>query len=159
MRPGRAADHSPPSSAEVLQEWSYTSTPLWATTGPVTGLLYLYLYSHVHSRVECSRRFVLLLRRMFVWVTSSSPSAVFQCEYTFPKWSLIFRFRDQNFEPTSAVNPFYVNRGDVIRALVKNHFVSLAEFDRLVLKIFGAQHCREDPVVQVRLAPYCRAST
>jgi hypothetical protein len=30
VRPGRDADHSPPSSA------------LWATTGPVTALLYLY---------------------------------------------------------------------------------------------------------------------
>jgi len=39
VRPERAADHSPPSSAEV-----YTSTPLWPTTGPVTGLLYLYQY-------------------------------------------------------------------------------------------------------------------
>jgi len=44
VRPGRAADHSSPSSAEVLEELSYTSTPLWATTGHVTGLLYLYLY-------------------------------------------------------------------------------------------------------------------
>jgi hypothetical protein len=26
-RPGREADHSPPSSAEVKNEWSYTSTP------------------------------------------------------------------------------------------------------------------------------------
>jgi len=39
VRRGRAADHSPPSSTEVLD----TSTPLWATTGPVTGLLYLFL--------------------------------------------------------------------------------------------------------------------
>jgi hypothetical protein len=43
VRPGRAADHSPPSSAEVLEEWRNTSIPLWATTGPVTGLIYLYL--------------------------------------------------------------------------------------------------------------------
>jgi hypothetical protein len=43
MRPARAADHSPPSSAKVLEELSYTSTPLWATTGPVTGLLYVYM--------------------------------------------------------------------------------------------------------------------
>jgi hypothetical protein len=43
VRPGRDADHSPPSSAEVLEEYSYTSTPLWATTGPVTELLYLYI--------------------------------------------------------------------------------------------------------------------
>jgi hypothetical protein len=26
-RPGREADHSPPSSAEVKKAWSYTSTP------------------------------------------------------------------------------------------------------------------------------------
>jgi len=42
VRPGSAADYSPPSSAKVLKEWSYTSTPVWATNGPVTGLLYLY---------------------------------------------------------------------------------------------------------------------
>jgi hypothetical protein len=41
-RPGHAAEHSPSSRAEVLKEYSYTFTPLWATTGPVTELLYLY---------------------------------------------------------------------------------------------------------------------
>jgi hypothetical protein len=41
--PGRAADPSPPSSAEVVEEFSYTSTRLWATTGPVMELLYLSL--------------------------------------------------------------------------------------------------------------------
>jgi hypothetical protein len=40
LRPGRTADRSPPSSAEVLEEWSYTSNPLWATTGSVAWLLY-----------------------------------------------------------------------------------------------------------------------
>jgi hypothetical protein len=39
VRPERAADDSPRSRAEVLEDQSYTSTPLWATTGPVTGLL------------------------------------------------------------------------------------------------------------------------
>jgi len=39
---GRVADHTPPSSVEVLEEQSYTFTPLWATTGPVTGLLCLF---------------------------------------------------------------------------------------------------------------------
>jgi hypothetical protein len=29
-RPGREADHSPPSSAEVKNAWSYTSTPQYA---------------------------------------------------------------------------------------------------------------------------------
>jgi hypothetical protein len=43
VRPGRAADHSPPSSAEVMEEYSYTSTHPLGHTGPVTGLLYLYL--------------------------------------------------------------------------------------------------------------------
>jgi hypothetical protein len=41
MRPGRATDPSPPSSAKVLEEYSYISTSLWATTGTVTVLLYL----------------------------------------------------------------------------------------------------------------------
>ena len=44
MRPGRIVDHSPSSSAEVLEEKSYTSTPLWAAIGTVTGLLYLLYY-------------------------------------------------------------------------------------------------------------------
>ena len=42
MRPGRAAEHSPPSSATVMEEYSYTSTHPLGHTGPVTGSLYLY---------------------------------------------------------------------------------------------------------------------
>ena len=41
VRPGRAADHSPPSSAAVMEEYSYTSTHPLGHTGPVTGTLYL----------------------------------------------------------------------------------------------------------------------
>jgi hypothetical protein len=41
VRSGRAADPSPPSSAEVMEEWSYTSTHPLGHTRPVTGLLYL----------------------------------------------------------------------------------------------------------------------
>jgi hypothetical protein len=33
--PGRAADHSPPSSAEVKNAWSYTSTPPIRSNGVV----------------------------------------------------------------------------------------------------------------------------
>jgi len=55
--PGCAADHSPPSSAEVLKEYSYTSAPLWATTGPVTVLLYSLLTNslifHIHIESFC----------------------------------------------------------------------------------------------------------
>ena len=44
VRPGRVADHSPPSSAAVMEEYSYTSTHPLVHTGPVTGSLYLYIY-------------------------------------------------------------------------------------------------------------------
>jgi len=48
VRPGRAADHSPPSSAAVMEEYSYTSTHPLGHTGPVMGSLYLYLlYIHI----------------------------------------------------------------------------------------------------------------
>jgi hypothetical protein len=36
-RPGREADHSPPSSAEVKNSWSYTSTPPIRLQGVVLG--------------------------------------------------------------------------------------------------------------------------
>ena len=41
VRSERAADHSPPSSAAVMEEWSYTSTHPLGHTGPVTGSIYL----------------------------------------------------------------------------------------------------------------------
>ena len=43
VRPGRAADHSPPSSAAVMEEYSYTSTHPLGHIGPVMGSLYLYI--------------------------------------------------------------------------------------------------------------------
>ena len=46
VRPGRAADHSPPSSAAVMEEYSYTSTHTLGHTGPVTGSLYLFYLYH-----------------------------------------------------------------------------------------------------------------
>jgi len=42
VRPGRAADHSPPSSAAVMEEYSYTSTHPLVHIGPAMGSLYLY---------------------------------------------------------------------------------------------------------------------
>ena len=44
VRPGRAADHSPHSSAAVMEDLSYTSTDPLGHTGPVTGPFYLYFY-------------------------------------------------------------------------------------------------------------------
>jgi len=54
VRPGRAADHSPPSSAAVIEEYCYTSTHALGHIGPVTGSLYLYLSSN-SSRSSSSK--------------------------------------------------------------------------------------------------------
>ena len=54
MRPGRAADHSPPSSAAVMEEYSCTSTHPLGHTGPVTGSLYL-LIRYVNLYIAAGR--------------------------------------------------------------------------------------------------------
>jgi hypothetical protein len=43
QRPGREADHSPPSSAEVRNEWSYTSNPPIYLHGMVRINLTIYI--------------------------------------------------------------------------------------------------------------------
>jgi len=43
VRPRRAADHSSPSSAAVIVEYSYTCTYPLGHTGPVNGSLYPFL--------------------------------------------------------------------------------------------------------------------
>jgi hypothetical protein len=48
VRPMRDTDPSPPPSAEVMEDYSYTCTHRLGHTGPVTGLLYLYLYDLLH---------------------------------------------------------------------------------------------------------------
>jgi len=49
VRPERAADHSPPSSAAVMEEYNYTSTHPLGHTGPVTVSFYLYSF-HLWAR-------------------------------------------------------------------------------------------------------------
>ena len=49
MQLGSGVDHSPPSSAAVMEDQSYTSTHPLGHTGPVTVSLYLYLYLMVNS--------------------------------------------------------------------------------------------------------------
>jgi hypothetical protein len=44
MRPGRDADHTPPSSAEVKKELSYNSTYPMGPPGPVTGFTFYNSY-------------------------------------------------------------------------------------------------------------------
>ena len=76
MRPGRAADHSPPSSAAVMEEYSYTSTHPLGHTGPVTGSLYLYLFSNISealiytTKVLISNLFTYLLTYLFIYLAS-----------------------------------------------------------------------------------------
>jgi len=43
VRSERVADHSPPSTTAVTEEYSYTSTHPLGHNGPVTGSLYLYI--------------------------------------------------------------------------------------------------------------------
>jgi len=54
MRPGRAADHSPPSSAAVMEEQSYTSTHPLGHTGPVTRSLYVFTCDSSSTLVSCN---------------------------------------------------------------------------------------------------------
>ena len=56
VRPGRAADHSPPSSAAVMEEYRYTSTHPLGHTGPVTGSLYLCLLLILHAEMQVAIR-------------------------------------------------------------------------------------------------------
>ena len=56
VRPGRAADHSPPSSAAVMEEYSYTSTHSQGHTGPVKGSLYL-------QKLPCPKSHLVLTER------------------------------------------------------------------------------------------------
>jgi len=58
VRPGRTADHSPPSSAAVMEEWSYNSTHPLGHTGPVTGTLYLFLLCRLTKDVNAVSMFI-----------------------------------------------------------------------------------------------------
>ena len=55
MRPERAADHSPPSSAAVMEQYSCTSTHPLGHTGPVMGSLYIFLFGDVIRRFQASQ--------------------------------------------------------------------------------------------------------
>jgi hypothetical protein len=68
-RPGREADYSPPSSADVKNAWNYTSTPPINLRGVVPswekagGQLYFYLYFHSEDEGSKVLRNVGVLRR------------------------------------------------------------------------------------------------
>ena len=68
VRPGSAADHSPPSSAAVMEEYSYTSTHPLGNTGPVTGKVYLFFYENLILR----RQNISLIMSVVVQITTYS---------------------------------------------------------------------------------------
>jgi len=71
VRPGRAADHSPPSSAADMEEQSYTSTHPLGHTGPVTGkLIYIYIYTYIYIHICIYIVYSTLLN---VWCRSLLP--------------------------------------------------------------------------------------
>jgi len=76
VRPGRAADHSPPSCAAVMEEQSYTSTHPLGHTGPITGTLYLYLLytalTVISLRILCVILTKTSLLRMYSDITDVS---------------------------------------------------------------------------------------
>ena len=88
VRLGRAADHSPSSSAAVTEQYSYTSTHPLGHTGPVTGSLYLYLYLQWFKYCITSGCFRFII--FCVWGLSPSD---FHHLYTFPH-SLPIRLQD-----------------------------------------------------------------
>ena len=53
MRPGRAADHSPPSSAAVMEEYSYNCPHHLGHNGPVTGSLYFTTRKQIGNNFTC----------------------------------------------------------------------------------------------------------
>ena len=61
MRPGSAADHSPPSSAAVMEDYNYTCTQSLGHTGPVTGYT-LWWDDHMARRNRP-------VKNSFFWVT------------------------------------------------------------------------------------------
>jgi hypothetical protein len=64
-RPGREADHLPPSSADVKNRWSYTSTPqhafmVWRSV-KAQGQLYLLSYINIAVNVLCRQLYNCLI--------------------------------------------------------------------------------------------------
>jgi len=78
VRPGRAADHSPSSSAAVMEEWSYTSTHPLGHTGPVTGSLYIYFLLYYVFWV-------------LVLVCFRGTENLFYAQATYAKYIILFR--------------------------------------------------------------------
>jgi hypothetical protein len=58
-RPGREADHSPPSSDEVKNAWSYISTPQYAFVGwCLVKHRYIFIFYMIYNTMMCSSHHV-----------------------------------------------------------------------------------------------------
>jgi hypothetical protein len=73
LRPGRAADHSPPSSAEGMEEYTYNSIHPLGHTGPVKGIT-LPLLTYVRSWVES--RAMVWPDGVFQWKIPMTPTGI-----------------------------------------------------------------------------------
>ena len=72
MWQGRAADHSPASSAAVMEEYSYITTHSLGHTGPVTGSLYLCMaVKTLHWGEYLRQKFPILLAILHLHIYSS----------------------------------------------------------------------------------------
>jgi len=109
VRPGRAADHSPPSSAAVMEEWSYTSTHPLGHTRPVTRSLCLYTLIKTNGNlikkipdVPCDSSLVSLVHIVvtvavfcYIFYFVIYPTAIYFCAYqleSFPNWPFVLLF-------------------------------------------------------------------
>ena len=73
MRAGCAADHSPPSSAEVMEELCYTSTHPLGHNRACSGVIYLYIFYPVYGRVVKYLNYIISLVSLkfivsYIWV-------------------------------------------------------------------------------------------
>ena len=80
MRPGRAADHSPSSSAAIMEEQSYTSTHPLGHTGPVTGSLYLFNLHYNFKQSSAEDMWKLLPYSEFISECKKNLWTVQSCE-------------------------------------------------------------------------------
>ena len=134
MRTRRAADHSPTSSAAVMEEYSYTSTHTLGHTGPVTGTLYLYLLPPISEvildSIHGSR--ILSLELIFIltfqnWICCSMQphSQMFTSQST----TCILYFPHSVYAPRSpSLDP------NNIMHLCKNRFIHYVTFANIPLK-------------------------
>ena len=115
-RPGRKVDLSPPSSAEVKNEWKYTSSPSIRLNGVdkdsftlFTFLLHILssLFSDLTSAVHID---LYRLSRHFSRVPATTQAVIVSCDES--RHCVHFFFRSpghDSFHPAIVVNPYPAN--------------------------------------------------